>query len=150
MLGIESKLIEAAIKEKIKNKALSPDEKLIKSSKNKIKPVVKASENIIDSVKAEKAAEINAAKNYFKGINDTEKLKALEGTNELKKAEALMEAREKSAKSLDNSNKIFDGIKVDKRLNPEKDVSFGHMKRDGIMRPTSRLGCQAGGILPGR
>ena len=112
MLGIESKLVEAAIKDAMKKKALSPNEKLAKATENKVKTAVKTPENITDAVKAEKAAEINAAKSYFKGINDNEKLKALEGTNEFKKAEALMEAREKSAKALDNSNIISNGIKV--------------------------------------
>ncbi|MBQ2842597.1 MAG: hypothetical protein IJE72_06130 [Clostridia bacterium] len=104
-------LSEVAMKKLMENCvkiALSPNEKLIKSTLSQIKPTVNISKKITDRVpdglSAEKREEIKMAKEYFRGINDIEKLKALEGTDELKKAEALMEAKEKKLKRLSYSD----------------------------------------------
>ena len=104
-------LSEVAMKKLMENCtkiALSPSEKLIKSTLSQIKSTVnipeKITDRLSDGLSAEERAEIKMAKDYFKGINDKEKLKALEGTDELKKAEALMEAREKKLKRLSYSD----------------------------------------------
>ena len=85
------KIIEAAVKEKD-----NPCEKLF-NEKSGFKPeAIKAAENLTpDIAKATVLNETEVARKYFASIGDTEKLKALEGTDEVKKAEALMEAGEK-------------------------------------------------------
>lgn len=110
------KLLEEVGKE-IAKETLDPNEKLLKESVglSEAKEAVKIAPDVESAVKI---SELDAAKNYFTGIGDTEKLNALEGTDEVKKEEALMEAKEKSAE-------VREAAKVEDKLNGKSDVSFG-------------------------
>lgn len=93
------KFIETAVKDEIKKEVLSPNEKLIAEGKNVFdipKNGINKAESYIENLQQVKKQKIEMAKAYFAGIGDIDKVEALEGTDEIKKAQALMEAEEKT------------------------------------------------------
>ena len=115
------KLLEEVGKEIIKEN-LSPNEKLLKENimPDDIKKSVKLVADIESIIKI---SELDAAKNYFASVGDTEKLKALESSDVAKRAEALMEANEKKVTEM--LEKYTDAnVEINEKFNQRKDVSF--------------------------
>lgn len=115
------KLIEKAAEKEIKEN-LNPNEKLLKDNPV-INEVQDSAKLVPDIENAIKISELDVAKNYFMSIGDAEKLKALEGVDEAKRAEAFMEAKEKSVEISDETLK--ESIEIEDKLNSKKQISFG-------------------------
>lgn len=150
-------MLKKALELAAKTEKLNPNEKLLKEAsafetKSGAEKAFLAEADIISL----KNAEIEAAKNYFAGIGDTEKLNALEGADEAKKAEVLAEASEKSpecfersreVKKLEDKNEVLENVQIDRFLNQKSDVSFRGLGQDRWMLTGNR--CKRGGFVAG-
>lgn len=150
-------MLKKALELATKTEKLNPNEKLLKeASVFETRPGVEKASFTETDIVLLKNAEIEAAKNYFAGIGDTEKLNILEGANELKRAEALAEASEKSpecfersreVKKLEDKNEVLENVQIDRFLNQKSDVSFGGLGQERWMLTGNR--CKRGGFVAG-
>lgn len=150
-------MLKKALELAAKTEKLNPNEKLLKeASAFETKPGVEKASFTETDIVLLKNAEIEAAKNYFADIGDTEKLNALEGADEAKKAEVLAEASEKSpecfqrsqdVKKLEDKNEVLENVQIDRFLNQRSEVSFRGLGQERWMLTGNR--CKRGGIVAG-